>query len=251
MPANVWIDLEKQRSVSAYFHSNNAGHIIETAARHNLITLEEWNGSCESLELGLQAWALISMPGERRYEWPGAMALRRRVFAAKVWKVYSFKGDALLNYCACCQTCKCISYLYVVKVQISTCPFLWIGFASGKTETGPVSFRLNFSLILDFSTARGLKIYFSSLERVQVTEQTRYWGLYWVTKPWPVTDAGGQGGVFIEPRVTWKLIRKHHNGRTFHSHEKGVEKWMEDDPWLQSDLSTDQLPDSLVYTTRC
>lgn len=73
MPA-IWIDVQRQRSISAPFHSNNSDYILEKVVRHNLFTLEAWNESFESLEMGLQAWALFSTWGERQYKWPGAMA---------------------------------------------------------------------------------------------------------------------------------------------------------------------------------
>lgn len=74
MPANIWIDVQRQRSMNTSSHSNNIDCILEKGVRHSLITLEAWNESFENLEMGLQAWALFSAQGERQYKWPGAMA---------------------------------------------------------------------------------------------------------------------------------------------------------------------------------
>lgn len=75
MPA-IWFDVQRQRSMSTSFQSNNIDYILEKVVRHNLFTLETWNESFESLEMGLQAWALFSTRGERQYKWPGAVAFR-------------------------------------------------------------------------------------------------------------------------------------------------------------------------------
>lgn len=75
MPA-IWIDVQRQRSISTSFQSNNIDYILEKGVRHNLITLEAWNESFESFEMGLQSWALFSRQGGRQYKWPGAMAFR-------------------------------------------------------------------------------------------------------------------------------------------------------------------------------
>lgn len=75
MPA-IWIDVQRQQSISTSFLSNNSDYILEKVVRHNLFTLEAGNESFESLEMGLKAWALFSTRGERQYKWPGAMAFR-------------------------------------------------------------------------------------------------------------------------------------------------------------------------------